>query len=255
MPESVQSSTPEPPSKAWSKVDIIHHLADLHGYRSYLEICSSATGGRYAEIDRSMFDTRHRLMYRCPDDFSDGLAIDFRSRDLDIAQCLDTILRKKLRYNIILVDSWHAYDTSYRDLAAALRLIADHGAVVVHDCLPPREEITVPDYISGEWCGVTYKAYVDFVSARSRLRYCTVDTDYGCGVIRKTGWWSRIGRWLDGGGRKPDALVREWQSIGQDFDRAWRFFEKNHQALLKLISVEEFVRLESARATRGQDVR
>ena len=32
---------------------------------------------------------------------------------------------------------------------------------------------------------MTYQAYLDFVLARRDLRYLTVDTDYGCGVIRK----------------------------------------------------------------------
>ena len=55
----------------------------------------------------------------------------------------------------------------------------------MHDCLPPRSEIAVPNYIQGEWCGVSYQAYVDFISQRHDLAVYTVDTDYGCGVIRK----------------------------------------------------------------------
>jgi hypothetical protein len=43
----------------------------------------------------------------------------------------------------------------------------------------------VPKYIPGEWCGVSYRPYVDFISQRNDLAVYTVDTDYGCGVIRK----------------------------------------------------------------------
>jgi hypothetical protein len=43
----------------------------------------------------------------------------------------------------------------------------------------------VPKYIPREWCGVSYQAYVDFISQRNDLAVYTVDTDYGCGVIRK----------------------------------------------------------------------
>lgn len=57
--------------------------------------------------------------------------------------------------------------------------------MVVHDCSPPDEALTSPDFVPGEWCGVTYRAYLDFVLARRDLRYLTVDTDYGCGVVRK----------------------------------------------------------------------
>jgi hypothetical protein len=65
---------------------------------------------------------------------------------------------------------------------------------VVHDCRPPREEIAGPEYIPGEWCGVTYKAYVDLVVA-GNLSYLTVDTDCGCGVIfpgKRRPWWWRL---------------------------------------------------------------
>ena len=64
----------------------------------------------------------------------------------------------------------------------AFRLIRADGMLVVHDCLPPRLEVTVPTYITGEWCGVSYQAYVDFISQRHDLAVYTVDTDYGCGV-------------------------------------------------------------------------
>ena len=39
---------------------------------------------RYREIDRAYFAVSHRLMYRCPSDYADGLPIDFRSIGLDI---------------------------------------------------------------------------------------------------------------------------------------------------------------------------
>ena len=42
-----------------------------------------------------------------------------------------------------------------------------------------------PTPIGGEWCGVSYKAFLDFVLSRNDLDYCTVDIDYGCGVIFK----------------------------------------------------------------------
>jgi hypothetical protein len=71
------------------------------------------------------------------------------------------------------------------DLVEGFRLIRQGGTLVVHDCLPPRSENAVPNYIQGEWCGVSYQAYVDFISERHDLAVYTVDTDYGCGVIRK----------------------------------------------------------------------
>ena len=57
--------------------------------------------------------------------------------------------------------------------------------MIVHDCRPPNGEVAVPDPLPGEWCGTTYKAYLDFVLERPDLDYVTVDTDYGCGVVTK----------------------------------------------------------------------
>ena len=62
-----------PLSLEWNKAHLINHLAGVHGYRHYLELCTFMSGGRYDEIDRAKLPTCRRLMYRCPDDFDDGL--------------------------------------------------------------------------------------------------------------------------------------------------------------------------------------
>ena len=61
-------------SQEWNKAHLINHLAEVHGYRHYLELCTYSSGRRYDEIDRAKFLTCSRLMYRCPDGFDDGLA-------------------------------------------------------------------------------------------------------------------------------------------------------------------------------------
>ena len=78
-------------SQEWNKAHLINHLAEVHGYRHYLELCTYSSGRRYDEIDRAKFLTCSRLMYRCPDGFDDGLAIDYRSATLDIGECLAAI--------------------------------------------------------------------------------------------------------------------------------------------------------------------
>jgi hypothetical protein len=65
-------------AEAYTKADLINHLAVVHGYGRYLELCTRTTGRKYADIDRSNLAC-HRLMYACPDTYSDGLDIDFRS--------------------------------------------------------------------------------------------------------------------------------------------------------------------------------
>jgi len=241
----------EPPL---SKMEIINRLAARHGFTRYLELCSSKTGNFYRFLDRRALPTAHRLMYFCPADFNDGLAVDFRTEGMNIRECLSEISGRALRYDIILVDPFHDYASSYRDLAAAFDLLDKGGMLVVHDCRPPNIAVAGPEYIEGEWCGVTYKAYLDFVFAR-RLDYRTVDTDYGCGIIRKPDRRSRWTRLLRTAAAFPDRdpqrrserrrfilLRQQWRDIGSDFDRAFSFFEKHQKQLLNLISPGEFLR-------------
>ena len=222
-------------SQDCNKADLINHLAEVHGYRHYLELCTLSTGRRYAEIERSRFQTCVRLMYRCPDDFDDGLPIDFRSTTLDIGECLAKISEAGFRFDIALVDSWHEYETSWRDLVEGFLLIREGGTLVVHDCLPPRPEIAAPEYMPGEWCGVGYQAYVDFISQRRDLTAYTVDTDYGCGVIRKLA--NPSGACATSAGAE---LLGDWRSKRGDPTEAFAFLQTHKQVLLNVITTDEF---------------
>ena len=51
-----------PLSLEWNKAHLINHLAGVHGYRHYLELCTFMSGGRYDEIDRAKLPTCRRLM-------------------------------------------------------------------------------------------------------------------------------------------------------------------------------------------------
>ncbi len=236
-----------------NKAGIVNHLAKVHAYRHYLELCTRTTGRQYAEIDRSLFAICKRLMYRCPGGLRDGIPIDYRSPDLDIAEALGAIKREHLTFDIALIDPFHEYGTSWRDLDEGFKLIGPGGALVVHDCLPPRRELVSPTYTEGDWCGVTYAAYIDFVSEHDDLDFYTVDTDYGCGVIKKRGGPSgRLGDtiarpWPRALGRaeveKRD-LLAAWRATANDGEARFDFFQQHQTALLKLISVDAFLAAE-----------
>jgi GT2 family glycosyltransferase len=232
---------------AWSKVDTIHALAAPDAASRYLEICTPTTGNQYAEIDRSRFAVCHRLMSRCPDGYDDGFKIDFRSADNSIGGCVAEIARAGLSYDIILVDPWHEYGTSVAALEAALELLADGGTIVVHDCLPAAADEATPQYRPGAWCGVTFKAYVDFIAARPGLIYCTVDADYGCGLIRKLNWRDRLPALAKTAFHqlKPRPtprieLFRKWRALGDNYAAAYRFLVANRVPLLNLCTADAF---------------
>jgi hypothetical protein len=226
----------------WNKMQIVNYLAAVNGYRHYLEVCTSITGNLYREVDRHLFVSCRRLMYKCNADFDDGLGIDFRSPDSEIDECLSQLVKTEVCPDIVLVDPWHEYDTSFRDISKAFELVPLGGSVVVHDCLPPNLSVASPQYVPGDWCGVTYKAYVDFVAGRTDLNFKTVNIDYGCGVIRKAGLYHRILPDL----APAEKLIQSWRTL--EGSSAFCFFQKHAKELLNLISLDDFIE-QNRRAT------
>jgi hypothetical protein len=227
----------------WNKADLINRIAELRSYRSYLEICNARSGYRYGEIDRAILPRCHRLVYRCPVGHFDGEPIDFSTEGIDTAECFREIRSRHASYDIVLVDPWHEYATTQRDLADALSVLTEDGTVVVHDCLPPREDLTKMPFIGGEWCGVTYRAFLDFVVKRS-LEYRTVDIDFGCGIIRKRSDASAPSS-------ERMTLLQAWDALGDDDPKAFQFMRR-HPALWNVVELQDFVRGETRDALRSR---
>lgn len=222
----------------WRKFDLIHALADIHGYRSLLEISTATTAGSYPFIDRSRFDICRRLSYLTPDDWADGAPVDYRSRDRDTSECMREIRAQGLRFDIVFIDAWHEYETARRDLQDELKLVTRRGLVLAHDCLPDSAEASVP--FRGDlhtWYGVSYKLYLDVLTARDDLWYCTVDADCGCGMIRKKQKSPLYRRARDG----DLALIRAWAGASADHSSAYRLYDANKAALMNVVKVREFL--------------
>jgi hypothetical protein len=234
------------PIIGWTKMDLINELAAIHGYRSYLEICTPTTDTLYGDLDRGRYSLSHRLMYRWRDQFDDGMAIDFRSSSLDSGEGASAIRASGNTYDVILVDPFHEYEASAQDLREACKLIKPTGTIVVHDCNPEEEALVTPQYRDGSWCGLTYKAYLDMMLESVRLQSCTVDTDHGCAIIRRRPLMSRLrliaSRALGpiGGGNRS-RLLREWRRVGKDDAAAFRLLKAQTKSLLNLVTVEEFL--------------
>jgi hypothetical protein len=135
------------------------------------------------------------------------------------------------RYDIILVDPYHDYQSSWRDIETAFRLLTDDGMLVVHDCLPPRGgDLISPVFVPGAWCGLTFVAYVDFLMTHDVV-FQTVDCDFGCGVIAKT----------RRGGGFPNALRTAWTAARHNPERALKLLRNESDALLHLRTPHRFL--------------
>jgi len=172
-------------------------------------------------------------MYRCPDEFDDGMKIDFRTP----VPCSMELVRRiygdgagMAPYDIVFVDPFHTYEASMMDLLGGYCLLRPGGIMVVHDCCPDDPAVVGSEFVPGSWCGVTYQAFLDFVLARDDLRYYTVDCDWGCGVVLKPETASRA----------ENYRRFEWFAASRDEGVRFTYFTENRHALLKLRSIDEF---------------
>ena len=216
----------------FTKADIINLLVEKNGFSNYLELCSLTTGLRFAEIDRSRLKRCHRIIYNCPKTFDDGLEITWRLSGKSLEPIVPKLLRAGRRYDLVLVDSFHTYACSARDLAFALSIVSETGIIVMHDASPPTLGATAPDFIEGPWAGQSYAAYIDFVLMHPELSAYVVDTDWGVAIIKARRSERVAGR---------EALAAAWRALPALPEERFAFFAGNRQALLDLVSTEDFL--------------
>jgi len=125
-------------------------------------------------------------------------------------------------------------------------MLRPDGTIIVHDCCPASKDLSGPSFRPGPWYGVTYCAYIDFVLSRSDLIYYTVDTDCGCGVIKKA---SPPDTAISISGRH-DAIARLWRLERSQRHDMFDFFHQHRHELLNLISVDDFLSHEKVRLPR-----
>lgn len=218
------------------KFEIANALVPKYGYRTYLEICTPMTGGTFRRTRSSQLRTCHRMMYRCPQDFADGGEITFRSPNEQI----EGLLPEGAQYDLVFVDAWHTYACASRDLAFAFSLLSPGGTLLVHDCSPPSKEVAAPEFDQCPWCGVTYCAFLDLVCVQPGIDYRVVDTDYGCGIVRKSGPGGK------GAAPRERQILDQWrlQRAARALD-VFDFFAQHRRELLNLVSVDQFLAQEA----------
>jgi hypothetical protein len=109
-----------------NKAQIVNRLAAVHGYRHYLELCTRTTGRQYAEIDRSLLTTCKRLMYRC----LAALVTEWKSTTgppISTSPNASARSGAKIKiFDIALIDPFHEYGTSWRDIDEGFMLGSPH---------------------------------------------------------------------------------------------------------------------------------
>jgi hypothetical protein len=132
----------------------------------------------------------------------------------------DFFALNKDSFDLIFIDGLHRAGQVERDINNALKCLNASGAIVVHDCNPWTEEMQrVPREGRGRWTGDVWKAWVRFRATRPDLKMVVVNTDNGCGVIKK--------------GRQKTIRLPE--------NLTYEVLDLHRERLLNLIDVEAFV--------------
>ena len=125
----------------------------------------------------------------------------------------------KQKFEIIFIDGLHHNEQTYKDIINSLECLHKNGTIVVHDCNPKEKIHQVVPRISKVWNGDCWRAFVRLRKERDNLDMFVIDTDYGCGIIRK-------------GEQLSPMYINE--------DITFENFMKYKKEWLNLISVEEF---------------
>lgn len=125
------------------------------------------------------------------------------------------------KYDIIFVDGLHIFEQAHRDIVNSLNHLKENGTIVVHDCNPKSEITQRRDRASSVWLGDVWKAILKLRIENPNIEISTVNTDYGCAIIRK--------------GNQELLKANQNKDIYN-----YKFFKKNRREILNLISVKEF---------------
>lgn len=191
-----------------TRTELINGLIKKNNYTSYLEIgvnTPAQPGYNWVGVEISLkhgVDPNVNTTYKMTsDDFFEN----------HISQ----------KYDIVFVDGLHLHEQVYRDIINSVNNLNENGVIVVHDCNPITEITQRRERASDAWHGDVWKAIVQLRMENQELEIYTVNTDEGCGIIKK--------------GHQELLKIDKNENI---YD--YSFLDKNRTNALNLISVEEF---------------
>ena len=159
------------------RTDIINNFIQKLGYSSYLEI-----GTQYPNRNFNHINIKNK--YSVEPFPPSGLSVNDYSFVGTSDQYFDFI-SPDTKFDIVFIDGLHHSNQVLKDIENSLNHLSDNGTIVCHDCLPTTEKMQEKDDHGGEWTGDVWKAIAELRVERIDLDIKVVDTDYGCGIIRK----------------------------------------------------------------------
>jgi len=187
-----------------NRLDIIQTLIDKCNAKKYLEI---GVQGGYVLGN-----------VRC--DCKVGVDPDKNSRATIFLTSDEFFSQNQEMFDVIFIDGLHHADQVKRDILNSLIILNNGGYIVCHDMIPHYEAMQSRPQQQDVWTGDCWKAWVDLRQNNNDLEMFVIDTDYGCGVIKKG--------------------YQEVISVNQDLN--WQNFVSNKNYWMNIISVEQFLK-------------
>jgi hypothetical protein len=153
-----------------SYIELCNFLYDEYNFKNILIVNTNVTGEFFNDLFIDKKTTR--LMYQ---HFNYNPFISQLKRLYNMGK----------RYDLICLDPFHEYKESKSNFELLSLLLTDDGILISHDCSPPNLDSASPIYKVGEWCGVTYAAFIEFAYKNPEYYYSIIDNDYGLGIISK----------------------------------------------------------------------
>jgi hypothetical protein len=200
------------------RTDIINFLIEKNRYKSYLEIGLN-DGVNYRSIN---------CKFKCGVDPDTSKYSD----DTTFSMTSDVFFEKRCdrKFDLIFIDGLHLEAQVDKDVENSLKFLSDSGTIVLHDCNPPtiyhaREnlyDLSTP--ARGKWNGTVWRSIVKLRTLRNDLDICVIDTDWGCGILKKS------------------SVDKRFLKIPTEKCLEWEVFDSSRKEILNLISTQEFIK-------------
>lgn len=152
-----------------NRVEIINGLIKKNNYKNYLEI------GCQKDKTFNSINCENKIGI----DIERGGTIKISSDDY-----FKSIENSDIEFDIIFIDGSHEKEQVLKDIKNSLKYLSKLGTIIMHDCLPTSFEMQKVPRISKVWTGNVWEAFVEMRKNRITLEMCTIDVDYGCGIIK-----------------------------------------------------------------------
>lgn len=191
--------------------DIINYLIGKHNFLNYLEI-----GVFKGEcIEKIVAPHKDGV-----DPLTEGFSHPLVNYPITSDHFFDYIQNNpEIKYDIIFIDGLHHSSQVKTDIINSLKHVKEDGFIILHDCNPQTFSSQVVPRQTVCWTGDVWKAFVGFKQSNPNTPICTIDTDWGVGIIKVT-----------------DITTSNFHIA----DMEWEDFDQNRNQLLNLMSWDDF---------------